>query len=33
MAAYHYEYRVRGLQKAPAQVSGEIMEQLDAMEE
>lgn len=32
MAAYHYEYRVRGLQKAPAQVAGEIMEQLEQSE-
>lgn len=32
MAAFVYEYRVRGLQKAPAQVAGEIMEQLEQSE-
>lgn len=32
MAAFTYEYRVRGLQKAPAQVAGEIMEQLEQSE-
>ena len=32
MAAYMYEYRVRGLQKAPAQVAGKIMEQLEQSE-
>ena len=32
MAAYMYEYRVKGLQKVPAQVAGEIMEQLEQSE-
>lgn len=32
MAAYMYEYRVKGLVKAPAQVAGEIMEQLEQSE-
>lgn len=32
MAAYSYEYRVKWLQKAPAQVAGEIMEQLEQSE-
>ena len=33
MAAYMYEYRVKGLVKAPAQVAGEIMEQLEQSEQ
>ena len=28
MAAYTYQYKVRGLQKAPAQVAGEVCEKL-----
>ena len=32
MSAYIYEYRCKGLQKAPAQVAGEIMEQLEQSE-
>lgn len=32
MAAFVYEYRVKGLVKAPAQVAGEIMEQLEQSE-
>lgn len=32
MAAYSYEYRVKGLQKVSAQVAGEIMEQLEQSE-
>lgn len=33
MAAYSYVYRVQGLNKAPAQVAGEIMEQLEHSEQ
>jgi len=33
MAAFVYEYRVKGLVKAPAQVAGEIMEQLEQSEQ
>lgn len=32
MAAFTYTYRVRGINKAPAQVAGEIMEQLEQSE-
>lgn len=29
MAAFTYEYRVKGLQKCPAQIAGEVMERLE----
>ena len=32
MSAFHYEYRVKGLQQAPAQVAGEMMEALEQSE-
>ena len=33
MAAFSYEYKVPGLQKAPAQVAGEIMAELEQSEQ